>query len=127
MIIDFDSRPPAMLVKKTSDDEYEYLGYTDKNNRAWFCGPAGGLDNLKYRQIHGVYTEEDYMQLYLKYCDLIDPLLPRSFFRTVGGDFSCHDNKLTSLAGGPIEVSNFYCQDNQLTSLVRRSFYKSWR
>ena len=36
----------------------------------------------------------------------------------VSGDFSCDDNKLTSLIGAPKSVSgDFYCHNNQLTSL----------
>ena len=37
---------------------------------------------------------------------------------SVGGDFNCGNNRLTSLQGGPISVSgDFYCGNNQLTSL----------
>jgi hypothetical protein len=37
----------------------------------------------------------------------------------VGGDFRCHDNKLTSLKGAPQEVGGrFNCHRNKLTSLV---------
>jgi len=51
-------------------------------------------------------------------------------FRNVRGDFSCDNNKLTSLEGCPQSVGgSFYCYDNQLTSLegcpqsVGGSFY----
>ena len=37
---------------------------------------------------------------------------------TVGGNFYCHDNQLTSLEGAPATVGgDFSCSDNQLTSL----------
>jgi hypothetical protein len=40
-------------------------------------------------------------------------------FGKVSGNFWCHDNKLTSLAGAPKVVDgNFYCRDNKLTSLA---------
>ena len=40
-------------------------------------------------------------------------------FQKVGGDFSCDDNQLTSLAGAPREVGgDFFCSHNQLTSLA---------
>jgi hypothetical protein len=39
-------------------------------------------------------------------------------FRNISGDFSCHNNQLTSLKGAPSSVGdNFYCYNNQLTSL----------
>ncbi len=39
-------------------------------------------------------------------------------FNKVGGDFYCHNNKLTSLEGAPKEVGeDFYCHNNKLTSL----------
>jgi len=39
-------------------------------------------------------------------------------FGTVGGDFWCFENKLTSLKGAPNEVGrDFYCSYNNLTSL----------
>lgn len=39
-------------------------------------------------------------------------------FRNVTGDFSCYNNKLTSLKGAPREVGgNFFCDNNKLTSL----------
>ena len=39
-------------------------------------------------------------------------------FGSVGGNFYCHQNQLTSLKGAPREVGgNFYCDRNQLTSL----------
>jgi hypothetical protein len=51
---------------------------------------------------------------------------------SVGGNFSCSDNKLTSLEGAPESVGgSFYCSDNKLTSLegapesVGGSFYCS--
>jgi hypothetical protein len=49
---------------------------------------------------------------------------------TVDGDFSCSKNKLTTLAGAPAKVDgDFYCSSNQLTTLagapttVGRGFY----
>ena len=43
--------------------------------------------------------------------------LPLKFGR-VTGDFSCDNNKLTSLEGCPPEIGgNFWCHNNQLTSL----------
>ena len=51
-------------------------------------------------------------------------------FGSVGGNFYCHNNQLTSLEGAPEKVGgNFYCSYNQLTSLegapreVGRGFY----
>ena len=51
---------------------------------------------------------------------------------SVGGTFRCDDNKLTSLAGAPSSVGGtFFCDDNKLTSLagapssVGRGFYCS--
>ena len=39
-------------------------------------------------------------------------------FGSVGGNFYCHNNQLTSLEGAPEKVGgNFYCCWNQLTSL----------
>ena len=39
-------------------------------------------------------------------------------FGVVTGDFSCNDNKLTTLQGGPTKVGgNFSCNGNQLTTL----------
>ena len=39
-------------------------------------------------------------------------------FGTVGGNFYCEDNKLTSLEGAPEKVGgDFYCAENHLTSL----------
>ncbi len=38
-------------------------------------------------------------------------------FGTVGGDFNCANNQLTSLEGAPQEVWDFHCHNNQLTSL----------
>ena len=39
-------------------------------------------------------------------------------FGVVTGDFSCNDNKLTTLQGGPTEVGgNFSCNAKQLTTL----------
>jgi hypothetical protein len=39
-------------------------------------------------------------------------------FKSVGGDFYCNNNKLTSLEGCPIYVGgSFHCSHNQLTSL----------
>ena len=39
-------------------------------------------------------------------------------FGSVGRNFYCHNNQLTSLEGAPQEVRvNFYCHSNQLTSL----------
>ena len=50
-------------------------------------------------------------------------------FGSVGGNFYCHNNQLTSLEGAPREVrGDFYCHENQLTSLegapreVKRDF-----
>ena len=40
-------------------------------------------------------------------------------FGTVGRDFSCKNNQLTTLEGAPQEVGGgFYCGDNQLTTLL---------
>jgi hypothetical protein len=40
-------------------------------------------------------------------------------FKSVGGNFLCHDNQLTSLTGAPQSVGgNFLCHDNQLKSLA---------
>ena len=40
-------------------------------------------------------------------------------FGTVGRDFSCKNNQLTTLEGAPQEVGGgFYCGDNQLTTLM---------
>ena len=37
---------------------------------------------------------------------------------SVGGDFSCSNNRLTSLSGAPQHVGgHFYCYSNSLTSL----------
>lgn len=45
--------------------------------------------------------------------------LPDMSLWTIGGDFVCSDNKLTSLKGCPLSVGgSFYCCENQLTSLV---------
>jgi len=51
-------------------------------------------------------------------------------FRNVTGSFYCHDNKLTSLEGSPVEVGgDFVCYHNNLTSLdgcpksIGRNFY----
>jgi len=38
-------------------------------------------------------------------------------FNQVNGDFSCGNNKLTTLEGCPQKVSNFWCDYNKLTSL----------
>lgn len=39
-------------------------------------------------------------------------------FNVVGGNFSCSNNKLTSLLGAPRTVGgNFHCDNNQLTNL----------
>jgi len=43
--------------------------------------------------------------------------LPLNFNR-VTGNFYCHNNRLTSLEGGPKEVGEYFsCHDNRLTSL----------
>ncbi len=40
-------------------------------------------------------------------------------FGTVGGDFNCSGNRLTSLVGVPSSVGgNFWCIENRLTSLI---------
>lgn len=38
-------------------------------------------------------------------------------FRNVTGHFYCHNNKLTSLEGVPLNTNYFYCWGNKLTSL----------
>ncbi len=38
--------------------------------------------------------------------------------RAVGGDFHCSSNRLTSLEGAPSTTRDFYCGKNQLTSLA---------
>jgi hypothetical protein len=39
--------------------------------------------------------------------------------QSVGGDFDCGYNQLTTLVGAPQSVGgNFYCENNQLTTLV---------
>jgi hypothetical protein len=50
--------------------------------------------------------------------------------KEVGGDFNCYDNRLTSLEGSPVSVvGNFTCGNNLLTSLegcpisLARNFY----
>ena len=46
---------------------------------------------------------------------------------SVGGDFSCSGNKLTSLKGCPSSVGgDFYCSNNQLTNATKPQWVK-WR
>ena len=84
---------------RRNDDEFITVDYIDKSNYKKYVG----------RKVN-VTGDVNLQRLYLR-------KLPITF-GTVGGDFDCLDNKLTSLIGCPTEViGNFYCSDNKLTSL----------
>jgi hypothetical protein len=66
----------------------------------------------EYEIVNGLINTDDDLELIKEVKEL--PLQ----FGHVGGDFSCRDNQLTSLAGAPQSVGgNFSCYNNQLTSL----------
>ena len=82
-----------------NDDDFITVNHINKSNYKKYVG----------RKVN-VTGDVNLQRLYLR-------KLPITF-GTVGGDFDCLDNKLTSLIGCPTEViGNFYCSDNKLTSL----------
>lgn len=72
------------------------------------------IDQNNYEDYIGQFVNVN-GSVHLNSMDLIE--LPIKF-GTVGGDFYCYDNKLTSLKGAPKVVGkDFYCSYNKLTTL----------
>ena len=80
---------------RRNDDEFITVDYIDKSNYKKYVG----------RKVN-VTGDVNLQRLYLR-------KLPITF-GTVGGDFDCLDNKLTSLIGCPTEVGrDFDCRLNE--------------
>ena len=87
------------LNEVRSDDEFITVDYIDKSNYKKYVG----------RKVN-VTGDVNLEKLGLKEIPIT--------FGTVGGDFYCYDNELTSLSGCPHKVGrDFWCCDNKLTSL----------
>src|SRR5574344_97029 len=85
--------------QNTQSDEFLTVGAINEHNYKKYIGKKV---NVKYD------VELDLLNL---------TKLPITF-GTVGGEFNCSGNKLTSLVGCPSEVGkDFDCSDNRLTSL----------